>query len=72
MGAPEGGEPHGNGNKEEMFPNLDEEKSAKVKSIMDQQREGTITEEEAQKQLDELGVEIPPRRDPNIQDDQKK
>ena len=78
MGAPEGMEPpegmkapsdgqlpsQGKGNRGEMFSNLDEETRTKVQSVMDQQREGTITWEEAQKQLEELGVEIPLREEP--------
>ncbi|MFJ7933915.1 carbohydrate-binding domain-containing protein [Sporosarcina sp. NPDC096371] len=78
MGVPEGIEPpegmktpndgqlpsQGKGNRGEMFSNLDEGTRTKVQSILDQQREGTITWEEAQKQLEELGVEIPQRRDP--------
>ncbi|WP_153732772.1 carbohydrate-binding domain-containing protein [Sporosarcina obsidiansis] len=61
MKAPNDGQlpPKGKGNREEIFSNLDEKTRTKVQSIMDEQREGTITWEEAQKQLEELGVEIP-------------
>lgn len=81
MGAPEGMEPpegmkephdgqsslEGKENRDGMLSNLDEETRTKVQNIMDQQREGTITMEEAQKQLEALGVEIPQRKDPREQ-----
>ncbi|WP_394238484.1 carbohydrate-binding domain-containing protein [Niallia oryzisoli] len=47
------------GNMTDMFSNLDDETKAKVQSIMEQERAGTITREEAQTQLAELGVEFP-------------
>jgi hypothetical protein len=46
-----------------MFADLDEETREKVQAIMEQQRAGTITQEEAQAQLAELGVEFPVRDD---------
>lgn len=51
------------GNPGDMFADLDEETREKVQEIMEQQREGTITREEAQAQLSELGVEFPVRGD---------
>lgn len=60
MGGPgSGGAP---GNREDMFSDLDDETREKVQSIMEQQRNGTITQEEAQAQLEELGVEFPTGR----------
>ncbi|MFJ8236394.1 carbohydrate-binding domain-containing protein [Ureibacillus sp. NPDC094379] len=47
------------GNRKDMFSDLDDETREKVQSIMEQQRNGTITQEEAQAQLEELGVEFP-------------
>lgn len=46
------------GNQTDMFEGLDEETKAKVQSIMEQQRAGTITQEESQVQLEGLGVEL--------------
>jgi hypothetical protein len=43
----------------DVFPKLDEETQAKVKAIFDQVKAGTLTKEEAQKQLTELGVDLP-------------
>lgn len=53
MTPPEGEEMGG------MFSGLDEETREKVQAIMEQERSGTITREEAQKQMAALGVEIP-------------
>ncbi|MFY0760822.1 carbohydrate-binding domain-containing protein [Metabacillus dongyingensis] len=65
MGGPGGGQmPQGKGNPWDMFSDLDEETREKVQSIMEQQRDGTITREEAQEQLAELGVEFPQRGEP--------
>ncbi|HWK23623.1 MAG TPA: carbohydrate-binding domain-containing protein [Ureibacillus sp.] len=47
------------GNSGDMFSDLDDETREKVQGIMEQQRTGTITQEEAQAQLAELGVELP-------------
>lgn len=47
------------GNRMDMFADLDEETKAKAEEIMIQMREGTITREEAEAQLAELGVELP-------------
>lgn len=52
------------GNREDMFSDLDEETRQKVQEIMEQQRNGTLTQEEAQEQLAELGVEMPQRGTP--------
>ena len=52
------------GNRDDMFSDLDEETMQKVQEIMEQQRNGTITQEEAQEQLTELGVEMPQRGTP--------
>ncbi|MBM7609101.1 hypothetical protein JOD29_002367 [Lysinibacillus composti] len=56
MGGPNGGAP---GNREDMFSDLDEETREKLQNIMEQQMNGTITQEEAQAQLKELGIEFP-------------
>ncbi|WP_318502884.1 carbohydrate-binding domain-containing protein [Bacillus sp. T3] len=53
-GAPDGG----GGNPGDRFADLDEETRIKVEAIMEQERAGTITREEAQTQLAELGVEF--------------
>ncbi|KEF37855.1 protein of unknown function (DUF4353) [Schinkia azotoformans MEV2011] len=61
---PSGGQnrPGGPGdNPGDMFKDLDEATMEKVRSIMDQERAGSITREEAQAQLTELGVEFPKR-----------
>lgn len=47
------------GGRDDMFADLDEATKEKAQSIMEQQRNGTITQEEAQAQLAELGVELP-------------
>ncbi|WP_226668807.1 carbohydrate-binding domain-containing protein [Metabacillus litoralis] len=52
MGVPE------RGNMTDIFQDLDEGTIEKVQAIMDQERAGTITREEAQVQLEELGVEL--------------
>ncbi len=49
------------GNRGDMFSDLDDETRQKAQSIMEQERNGTITQEEAQEQLAELGVELPQR-----------
>lgn len=60
MGGPGGGQmPKGGGNRGDMFSNLDDETRAKVESIINQQRNGSITEEEAKTQLGELGLDFP-------------
>ncbi|EKN67923.1 carbohydrate-binding domain-containing protein [Schinkia azotoformans] len=61
---PGGGQnrPGGSGdNPGDIFKDLDEATMEKVRSIMDQERAGSITREEAQAQLTELGVESPKR-----------
>ncbi|MCM3441856.1 carbohydrate-binding domain-containing protein [Metabacillus halosaccharovorans] len=55
------------GNRDDMFSDLDEETRQKMQEIMEQQRNGTITQEEAQEQLAELGVEMPERGTPPTQ-----
>ncbi len=70
-----GGAPGGNGgqgrpdmgNGDDMFSDLDEETRQKVQEIMEQQRNGTITQEEAQEKLAEFGVEMPQRGTPTQQ-----
>ena len=47
------------GGKMDKLAGLDEETKAKVQTIMEQQKSGTITREEAQTQLAGLGVEMP-------------
>lgn len=46
------------GNRGDMLSNLDEETRTKVQEIMEKERAGTITREDAQAQLAELGVEF--------------
>lgn len=61
MGGRTGGGqmPEGKGNPGDMFTGLDDETKEKAESIMEQERNCTITREEAQEQLAELGVELP-------------
>ncbi|RTQ95780.1 carbohydrate-binding domain-containing protein [Lysinibacillus telephonicus] len=66
MGGPGGA----GGNRGDMFSNLDEETRQKVQSIMEQERSGVITQEEAQAQMEELGVELPQRGEPQEQNKQ--
>ncbi|TDL71221.1 carbohydrate-binding domain-containing protein [Rhodococcus qingshengii] len=55
----DGGQPPmDGGNPGEMFSNLDDETKAKAQEIMEKERAGTITREEAQAQLEELGIEF--------------
>ncbi|MFJ8247980.1 carbohydrate-binding domain-containing protein [Peribacillus asahii] len=54
QGRPEGGTPPG-----DMFGDLDDETKEKAQAIMEKERAGTITREEAQTQLKELGIEFP-------------
>ncbi|WP_040206738.1 carbohydrate-binding domain-containing protein [Neobacillus jeddahensis] len=59
-GFGEGGQtPPDGGNRGDMFSNLDDETKAKAEEIMEQERAGTITREEAQAKLAELGVNMP-------------
>lgn len=59
-GGGRGGQaPQDGGNRGDMFSNLDEETKAKAQEIMEQERTGTITREEAQAKLADLGVEFP-------------
>lgn len=46
------------GNRGDMFSNLDEETRTKAQEIMEKERAGTITREEAQAQLSELGIDF--------------
>jgi hypothetical protein len=58
-GGGRGGQvPMDGGNRGDMFSNLDEETRTKAQEIMEKERAGTITREEAQVQLAELGVEF--------------
>ncbi|MDL4839806.1 carbohydrate-binding domain-containing protein [Aquibacillus rhizosphaerae] len=57
--APADGEQRTPGTGGGMFGELDEETLAQVQEITQQQRDGTITTEEAEAQLAELGVEFP-------------
>jgi hypothetical protein len=54
-----GGQARDGGNRGDMFSNLDDDTKAKAEDIMEKERAGTITREEAQAQLAELGVDIP-------------
>lgn len=61
------GGPNGPGsgqNRPDMFADLDGETKEKAQAIMAQEREGTITREEAQAKLAELGIQLPERRRP--------
>ncbi|MFB5193369.1 hypothetical protein ACE198_00410 [Neobacillus sp. KR4-4] len=52
-----------------MFSNLDEDTKAKAEVIMEKERAGTITREEAQTQLKKLGFfsgYMPPSNSPNL------
>ncbi|SDZ26284.1 protein of unknown function [Evansella caseinilytica] len=51
--------PDRGGNFGNMFDDLDEETRAEVEAIMEEARAGTITQEEMQQRLEELGVEFP-------------
>ncbi|GKV66200.1 hypothetical protein NCCP2331_23530 [Sporosarcina sp. NCCP-2331] len=81
-GAPDGAKPpedrqnHGDKQlppqgKEDPFADLDQETREQVQSILEQQRDGSITSEEAKKQLEKLGVELPQRKVPDAQDKPK-
>ncbi|MDM5330005.1 carbohydrate-binding domain-containing protein [Neobacillus sp. CF12] len=59
-GGGRGGQaPQDGGNRADMFSNLDEATRTKAQEIMEKERAGTITREEAQAQLAELGVDFP-------------
>jgi polyhydroxyalkanoate synthesis regulator phasin len=47
--------------KGDRFANLDDATKEKVQAIMDQVKDGSLTHEDAQKQLTELGVDLPVR-----------
>ncbi|CAM5223615.1 putative protein OS=Ureibacillus acetophenoni OX=614649 GN=SAMN05877842_10350 PE=4 SV=1 [Ureibacillus acetophenoni] len=51
----------------DMFENLDDEIKEKAKGIMKQAKEGSITWDEARKQLSELGVELPDKKQKLLQ-----
>ncbi|MGD6943191.1 hypothetical protein ACQCT6_14325 [Cytobacillus gottheilii] len=51
----------GGGMPNDLFGDLDEETQQKVQEIMEQEQGGTITREEAQSQLAELGIDMPMR-----------
>ncbi|GKV54069.1 hypothetical protein NCCP2222_00160 [Sporosarcina sp. NCCP-2222] len=55
MDRPQGQRPN------EMFEGLDDETKQEVQGIMKQMREGTLSQEEADKKLEELGVSLPKR-----------
>ncbi|WP_445506508.1 hypothetical protein [Niallia sp. 03190] len=56
-------EREGRGKIESLFANLDDATKAKAQAILEKERAGTITHEEAKTQLKELGVTLPERRD---------
>jgi len=57
---PEMGERQGKGNRHgNPFADLDEETQTQAKAIMDELKDGTLTKEEAQTQLQALGIELP-------------
>ncbi|OLN22201.1 hypothetical protein BTO30_10655 [Domibacillus antri] len=61
---PERGGHRNHGGKGDFLAGLDEETKAKAEAILEQKREGTITEEEAAAQLEAIGVTLPERVDP--------
>lgn len=63
---PSKGEKEGRG---EFLADLDDETKEKAQSIIDEERAGNITQEEAQTQLAELGVELPTKGDKGDHDD---
>jgi hypothetical protein len=56
--GPGGGGPGGGGNRGDMFSNLDDDTKAKAEGIMEKERAGTITREDAQAQLKDLGIDF--------------
>lgn len=61
--APEMGERQGKGNRHgNPFADLEEETQTQAKAIMDELKDGTLTKEEAQAQLEALDVELPKRQ----------
>ncbi|MEH7747940.1 hypothetical protein V7659_23405 [Neobacillus drentensis] len=56
--GPGGGPDGGRGNRADMFSNLDENTKARAEDIMEKERAGTITREEAQAHLKELGIDF--------------
>jgi len=46
-----------------MFGDLDEATREKVQAIMEKERSGSITHEEAESALKDLGIEMPARPD---------
>ena len=65
-GGPGGGgqTPPDGGNRGDMFSNLDDATKAKAQAILEKERAGTITREEAQAQLKELGIDFPAGKGP--------
>jgi ribonuclease BN (tRNA processing enzyme) len=51
----------GKGKKADIFANLDDETKTKVEVIIEKEKAGTITHEEAKAELQELGVTLPER-----------
>lgn len=58
-GQPGNGGPPPEGDKGGMFGNLDEATREKVQAIMEKERSGSMTHEEAQSALKDLGIEMP-------------
>lgn len=56
---PDRAEKGGRGDKGDLFADLDADTKAKAEAIMEKAKEGTITFEETQTQLEELGVTLP-------------
>jgi hypothetical protein len=54
--------------KVDVFANLDEETQEKVQAIFEQVKAGTLTKEEAQEQLAELGVELPAKGEKQLEE----
>jgi hypothetical protein len=51
----------GEGKKADLFASLDDATKAKAEAILEKEKAGTITKEEAKTQLEELGVTLPER-----------
>ena len=56
----------------EMFKNLDDETKEKVKGIFKQVKEGTLSKDEAEVQLKELGVSKPEHKKQELDEETKK
>ncbi|WP_078414958.1 hypothetical protein [Priestia abyssalis] len=57
------------GSREDMFANLDDATKEKAQAIMEKVKDGSLTREEAQAQLADLGVELPAKGDKGPRED---